>query len=80
MKDLLDDSIRKIRTAVENGLSFDEACSLIEIADADVRESVVDNALKLLVAEMHHGSGMPLKQLAMKLRLSLSRLMNAKRA
>jgi len=77
-RDLRDDSIRKIRSAVENGLSFNEACSLLEITDMDLRESVVSDSLKLLVAEMHYGNGMPLKQLAMKLRLSLSRLMNAR--
>lgn len=76
--DLYDDSIRKIRSAVDKGLSFDEACCLVEITDMDVRESVVNEALKLLVAEMHYRGGMPLKQLALKLRLSLSRLMNAK--
>lgn len=77
-KDLRDGSIRKIRNAVEKGRSFHEACSLLDIADVDMRESIINDALKLLVAEMHYGNGMPLKQLALKLRLSLSRLLNAK--
>ena len=77
-KDLYDDSIKKIRGAVDKGLFFDEACCLIEITDRDLRESVVNEALRLLVAELHCSGGMPLKQLALKLRLSLSRLMNVK--
>ena len=78
LKDLRDDSVRKIRNAVENGLSFKDACSLVEISDVEIRDAVVSDALKLLVSEMHYGKGVPLKQLALKLRLSLSCLMNAK--
>jgi len=77
-KDLRAGFIRTIRSAVEKGRSFHEACSLLDIPDVDMRESVVNDALKLLIAEMHYGNGMPLKQLALKLRLSLSRLLNAK--
>ncbi|MCL4476506.1 MAG: hypothetical protein M1508_09815 [Nitrospirae bacterium] len=76
--DALKDSIQKIRGAVEQGLSFDEACSLIAVKDPGLRESIINDALKAIVAEMHFSRGLPLKNLAMRLRLSLSRLLNAK--
>ncbi len=75
---LRDGSVKKIVGAVEKGLSFNDACSLVDIRDAEVRDSVYRDALRFLVAEMHYGKGIPLKQLALRLRLSLSRLMNAR--
>ena len=77
-EDLHADSLKKIMNAVKKGSSFHEACSLINISDVDMRKFIVNDALKLLVSEMHCGSGMPLKQLALKLGVSLSRLLNAK--
>jgi pilus assembly protein TadC len=76
--DVYADSIRKIRSAVEQGLSFDEACSLTVVKDAGLRESIVNDSLKAIIAEMHFSRGLPLKNLAMRLRVSLSRLLNAK--
>jgi hypothetical protein len=73
-----EDAMRQVRNSVEQGLPFDQACSLITVENIEVREMVINNSLRLLIAEMHYKNGMPLKQLAMKLRLSLSRLMNAK--
>ncbi len=76
--DLREESIGKIRRAVNNGLSFDQACSLVFIENKEFREAVVSEALKILIAEFHIFRGMPLKQLAMKLRLSMSRLLKEK--
>jgi len=76
--DVCRDSIRKIRNAVEQGLSFDEACILITVKDAGLRESVINDSLKAIIAEMHFSRRLPLKTLAMRLRVSLSRLLNAK--
>ncbi len=77
-RDLYEDSIQKIRRAVEQGLSFNEACSLIAVEDIGLRESIINDSLKAIIAEMHLSRGLPLKHIAMKLRLSLSRLLNAK--
>ena len=77
-EDLRSDSLKKITNAVKKGSSFHEACSLINITDVDMRKFIVNDALKLLVSEMHYGNGMPLKQLALKLGVSLCCLLNAK--
>ncbi|HUO78090.1 MAG TPA: hypothetical protein VMU21_11000 [Thermodesulfovibrionales bacterium] len=71
-------SVAIIKEAVEQGASFDQACSLVAIKDPELREVVFNSALKALVSDMHLSRGMPLKQLAMKLGLSLSRVINAK--
>jgi len=71
-------SVAIITEAVEQGASFDQACSLVAIKDPELREVVINNALKALVFEMHLSRGMPLRQLAMKLGVSLSRVINTK--
>ncbi len=68
----------KIRQAVEKGMSFDQACSLVTIENGELREAVISEALKIIIAEQHIRRSVPLKQLAMKLRLSMSRLKKAK--
>jgi hypothetical protein len=73
-----ENTIGKIKTAIEQGLSFDQACSALNIEDTGLRASIVNDSLKVLVADMHFSKGMPLKQLAMKLRLPLSRIINTK--
>ena len=73
-----ENSIGQIKNSVEQGMPFDQACSVITAENIEVREMIINNSLKLLITEMHYGKGMPLKQIAMKLRLSLSRLINAK--
>lgn len=72
------ESIKKIKLAVEGGLSFDQACSLILIGDMESREAIMADALMLLIEEMHCSGGMPLKQFAMRLKISMSRLLKAK--
>jgi len=71
-------SVTLIKEGVEQGMSFDQACSLVAIKEPELREVVITNALKVIVSEMHLSRGMPLKQLAMMLGLSLSRVINAK--
>lgn len=72
------DSVRKITSAVGQGLSFDQACSIVAPDDEKMREAVIDDALKVLIAEMHFSMGMPLKELAVRLSVSLTRIMDAK--
>jgi hypothetical protein len=76
--DIARDTVKKIREAVEQGASFEEACFGIGIQDRGLRESIMKDSLKAIIADMHFSQGLPLKTLAMKLGISLSRLLNAK--
>ncbi len=76
--DLREKSISRIRQAVSEGLSFDQACSLVFIDSKELKEAVVSESLRTMIAEFHISKGMPLKQLAMRLRLSMSRLLKEK--
>lgn len=76
--DIYEDAIRKIRRAVDKGMPFDQACSIVSIENSELREAVIAESLETLIAEMHLSEGMPLKQLAMRLKISMSRLLKAK--
>lgn len=74
-----ENTIERIKTAIEQGSSFDQACSDLDIDDTALKASIVNDSLKILIADMHLSGGMPLKQLAMKLRLPLSCIINIKK-
>jgi hypothetical protein len=78
LKDRYRDAVEKIKRAVEQGVPFDQACSDVDIRDREIKEAVARDALRAFISEMHFSEGMPLKQLAMRLKISLSRLMNTK--
>lgn len=75
---LYESSVNRIKSAVKQGISFEQATSLIEVTDAAVKAAIVDDALKVLIAEMHFSGEKPLKDLARALKLPLKRLEKAK--
>jgi len=71
---IYDDAMVKIRKGMENGLSFSEAFSMVDVQDPELRHFVEDDALKVLIAEMHFEKGVPLPQVADTLKVSLKTL------
>lgn len=74
---IYEEALAKIRQAIENGLSLSEACSMVDIQDAGLKQFIEDDALKIIIAEMHYGKNMPLTQIADVLKVSLKRLNKA---
>jgi hypothetical protein len=70
-------AIARIREGIANGLTFSEACKMAEIADAGLRVFVEDDALKIMLAEMHFGGALSLQDVAQKLGLSMIRVSKA---
>lgn len=70
-------AIGRIREGIAGGMTFDEACSKAEIADPGLRLFVEDDALKIMLAEMHFGSAMSLQDFAAKMGLSMTRVSHA---
>jgi len=68
------EAIIKIRKGVENGLSFSEAFSMVDVQDPELKHFIEDDALKVLIAEIHFGKGIPLPQVADTLKISIKRL------
>jgi deoxyhypusine synthase len=67
-----------IREGLAKGLDFDTACAAIEVKDSDLRKSIVDDMLKVLIAEEHFTKGVPLDELAKRLNVPVERLEAAK--
>jgi len=55
------EAMGKIMEGLQKGLPFDEACEAADIRDADLKAYIVDDALKILIADMHYVKGLPLE-------------------
>lgn len=68
------ESINRIKSGIEQGLSFEQAVALIDVKDASLREVIISDSLKVLLAEMHFNQGKSLEELSKKLKVPLKRL------
>lgn len=73
------DAIAKIKAGFQNGLNFNEACGAVPIEDEELKLAIVDDALKILIAELHYGEGMPFAKLSERLKLPLKTIETAMR-
>ncbi|MEW6118168.1 MAG: hypothetical protein AB1553_14915 [Nitrospirota bacterium] len=72
-------AMEKIRQGMENGLSFNEACSTINVKDHELRDFIVDDALKIKIAELHFQKGLLLPAVAETLKIPLAKIQTAYR-
>ncbi|MBA4372918.1 MAG: hypothetical protein C0402_08645 [Thermodesulfovibrio sp.] len=72
--------IRHIREALARGLGFDEAIALIEEKDEEVKSGIIDDTLKVLIAEEHFAKGIALEEMAQGLKIPVERLESAKKS
>lgn len=72
-------AMEKIRESMGNGLSFSEACSTIDVKDAELRDFIIDDALKIKIAELHFQQGLSLPKVAETLKVPLARIQTAYR-
>ena len=70
-------SITVIKSNVGNGVKFDLACEFIAVDDAELKGLIVDDALKIEIAEQHYGKRIPLIEVAKKLGVPMERLLRA---
>lgn len=69
----------KIREGLAQGLDFDEACAAIDVGDKGLRERIIDDMLKVLIAEEHFSRNISLEEMAEKLKVPVNRLETAKK-
>ncbi len=68
----------KIREGLAKGLDFDTACAAVDVEDESLKIHIIDDMLKVLIAEEHFQHDLPLDELSKKLNVSLERLETAK--
>lgn len=71
-------AVAKIRDGLARGLDFDSACAAIDVEDEKLRKSIIDDMLKVLIAEEHFDKGIPIDEMAKRLKISSVRLESAK--
>ena len=67
-----------IREKLAQGLDFDSACAAVAVADEELKRSIVDDILKVLIAEEHFTKGVSIDEMAKKLDIEVGRLEKAK--
>jgi len=65
-----EESINRIKKGVEQEMTFEQAVSLVDVKDDKLKAAIIDDALKLLIAEMHFVAKKSIEDVAKKLRLS----------
>jgi deoxyhypusine synthase len=63
-----------IREGLGKGLGFDDACAGIEVANEELRQQIIDDMLKVLIAEEHFNKNTSLEDLATRLKVTPERL------
>jgi hypothetical protein len=74
---IYEQAMARIRKAVGDGVSFPDACGLAEVKDSELRAFIVDDALKVIIGEMHFGKGRSLEDVAETLKVPLRVLYKA---
>ena len=72
-------AIPEIIEYVKSGLCFEDACERVHIEDADLKAYIVDDALKIIIAEMHFNQHMSLHAVSGLIGVSMNLLIKAQR-
>jgi hypothetical protein len=64
----------QLRSALDGGASFDEAAARVTVGDAAFRRLVIDDYLKVTIAEQHFRDGRSTTEVAEQLRLPVDRI------
>lgn len=75
---LYDESVRRIKSAVEKSMSFEQATGLIDVPDERMKAAIIDDALKVLIAEMHFARKKSVEDVAKALKLPPKRIQQAR--
>ncbi|TAN42401.1 MAG: hypothetical protein EPN25_02895 [Nitrospirae bacterium] len=72
--------INRVREGLSKGLGFEEAIKAIEEKDEGLRQAIIDDVLKVLIAEEHFAGGVSLSEMAKRLKLTVRRLEAARKS
>jgi hypothetical protein len=72
------EAVNRVTAAVRQSVPFGKAAELVEVEDEGLRAAILDDALKVLIAEMHFAGKKPLGEVAGALGLPLDRVEKAR--
>ena len=67
----------KIMEGLEQGLPFTESCEHAIVEDEQLRRFIIDDALKIMIADIHYKRGLSLGHVADALRVSIDTINKA---
>lgn len=71
------ESMNRIMEGLRSGLPFSDACGSIDVSDEKLRAFIEDDALKILIADMHYTKGVSLEQIAEEMKIQMEMLTKA---
>ena len=71
-------AIFQIREGLEKGLDFESACAAVKFDNDELKKHIIDDMLKVIIAEEHYNKNIPLDKMAAALKVPLDRLESAK--
>ncbi|KJR43520.1 hypothetical protein MCHI_000582 [Candidatus Magnetoovum chiemensis] len=71
---IYDTVIKQLKTAITQGLNYDQACASVDVQDSELKEIICSDLLKIIIAEDYYGKGTPLEDLSKKLSVSIKKL------
>jgi len=58
------DAMDRIMEALQSGTTFHDACGAAEVGDEELKRFIEDDALKIMIADMHFKKGLSLEEVA----------------
>ena len=58
------EAMDRIMEGLQSGLNFADACGSLNIEDKRLKEFIMDDALKIMIADIHYNKGLPLEQVS----------------
>ncbi len=74
---IYDAAMAQIIEGLRNGLSFNDACSVVNVEDKELKEFIEDDALKIMIADLHYAKGLSLPEVASVLKVSIETINRA---
>ncbi len=75
---LYEESITRIKEALDSGLGFDEACAKLVVDDEGFKHLIIDDYLKMTIADMHFSKEQSTQDVADMLKISEARIASAR--
>jgi hypothetical protein len=74
---IYNEAMDSIMEGLQDGLNFADACGRLEIGDKRLREYIVDDALKIMIADIHFNKGLPLEHISSEFKVPADVVMRA---